>query len=276
MVPPHPSHKVRRRLLTADGVRIEAVLTDQSHRDPADVGIVVAHGFSASMDKRFNRRIIDALSHRLPVIAFDFRGHGRSDGQCTLGEREIQDVAAAVAWARTLQWKRVVTLGFSMGAAVVLRHAGELGGVDAVAAVSGPAFWNYRGTPVMRRLHFGVENRLGRVFVRRAMRTRVVPPPWPTPWPTSPVEAAGQIPPVPLLIVHGQQDPFFPDEHPRALVRSARSGAARRGLTRYEPQFWLSDFGHAEAAIPREVLDGIVDWVVNGADGGATAGRPSR
>jgi pimeloyl-ACP methyl ester carboxylesterase len=254
---------VHRRLLTDDGERIEAWAwrPAESQQPHADVGLVVAHGFAASARRAPNRRIAQRLAARLPVIAFDFRGHGGSSGSCTLGAEEIRDVAAAVRWARTLGWHRVVTVGFSMGAAIVVRHAGVVGGIDGVVAISGPAFWNYRGTPVMRRLHFGVEHPVGRQFVRRVMRTRVIEPPWPTPWPLSPEQAAAAIPPVPLLVVHGRGDPFFPEEHPRALILAAETGAARSGLSGYHPELWLEDFGHAEAAIPDPLVDRIADWV---------------
>jgi pimeloyl-ACP methyl ester carboxylesterase len=255
---------VQRLLLTTDGVRIAAQLHRVTRSDGGEVpvGLVVAHGFSAHTARENNRRIVARLAQRLPVVAFDFRGHGRSSGVCTLGDREIWDVDAAVRWARTLGWHRVVTVGFSMGAAVVVRHAGLVGGVAGAVAVSGPAFWNYRGTSVMRRLHFGVENRLGRLVVRHWMGTRVIDPPWPQPWPASPEEAAAAIAPTPFLVVHGHSDGFFPLEHPRALVRAAERGAAARGLTQWRAQLWLEDFGHAEVAVGEAICDRIADWAL--------------
>jgi len=58
------------------------------------------------------------------VVLFDFRGHGRSGGESTLGDLEIRDVAVAVAYARELGYERIATVGFSMGASIVLRQAG--------------------------------------------------------------------------------------------------------------------------------------------------------
>ncbi|WP_181788171.1 alpha/beta hydrolase, partial [Streptomyces phytophilus] len=43
-------------------------------------------------------------------------------GRSTVGDREVLDLAAAVAWARSLGHRRVATVGFSMGGSVVLRH----------------------------------------------------------------------------------------------------------------------------------------------------------
>jgi pimeloyl-ACP methyl ester carboxylesterase len=256
---------VHRSLITSDGVRIRAVYSGPASPalDDDATGVVLAHGFSGSVDKERNRRILARFAAAVPAVAFDFRGHGRSEGLSTLGDREILDVEAAVGWARSIGLRTVVTVGFSMGAAVVVRHAGVVGGVDGVVAVSGPAFWNYRGTPIMRLLHFGVEHPLGRAWVRRGMGTRVIPPPWPTPWPMAPAEAAERIPPTPFLVVHGRVDPFFPDEHPRALIRGARLGADALGLDDYRPELWLEDFGHAEAAVDDATIDRIADWVLS-------------
>ena len=96
-------------------------------------------------------------------LCFDFRGHGRSGGASTMGDKEIKDLDVVVRYARELGYQRVVTVGFSMGASIVLRHAGLLGGVDAVVSVSGPGRWYYRGTP-MRRVHWAVEHRAGRTL----------------------------------------------------------------------------------------------------------------
>ena len=80
------------------------------------------------------------------VVSFDFRGHGRSGGLSTLGDREIKDLDVAVRYASELGYQRVAAVGFSMGASIVLRYAGLVGGVDAVVSVSGPGRWYYRGT----------------------------------------------------------------------------------------------------------------------------------
>lgn len=60
-------------------------------------------------------------------MTFSFRGHGRSGGRSTVGDKEVLDLEAAVEWARSLGHSRVVTVGFSMGGSVVLRHAALYG-----------------------------------------------------------------------------------------------------------------------------------------------------
>lgn len=246
-------------MLTDDDVRLRAA---HAPGPGGDTAVVLAHGFNAGIDKVPNRQVATTLATRFPVVAVELRGHGRSGGLCTLGDKEVHDVEAAVRWARTLGYRRVATVGFSMGASIVVRHAGLVGGVDAVVEVSGPAFWNYRGTSIMRMLHFGVENPVARLWLTHVMRTRVIPPPWPEPWPASPVEAAALIPPIPFLVVHGTEDGFFPVEHPAALANAARAGAEERQVPDHT-ELWLRPFGHAEAAIPRDLLLRITDWLAS-------------
>ncbi|MFD2349301.1 alpha/beta fold hydrolase [Nonomuraea ferruginea] len=102
-------------LRTDDGVRIDAAHTPPTGSAARDVGIVVAHGFTGSWRERPARRIVHVLSAYGGVIAFDFRGHGRSGGESTVGDKEILDVAAAVRHARATGYRRVAVVGFSMG-----------------------------------------------------------------------------------------------------------------------------------------------------------------
>src|SRR5271163_4802490 len=156
-------------LVTRDGVPIEAVHLP----GPKDLAIIIAHGFTLSWQRPNVWRIASQLNPMAGAITFDFRGHGRSGGLSTLGDREIWDLEVAVAWARELGYQRIAALGFSMGGSVVLRHAGLLGGLDAVVSVSSPGRWYYRGTEPMRRVHWAVEHRLGRVVTRTLLHTRI-------------------------------------------------------------------------------------------------------
>lgn len=272
-------------LRTEDGVAIDAC-HDPDASGARELAVVVAHGFTGSWRRPAVRRVAALLSGAPSgspsgqggsnrtygtdhtdgtirtdapgiggVISFDFRGHGRSGGVSTVGDLEVLDVQAAVAWARALGYARVATLGFSMGASVVVRHAGLYGrldaGIAAVAAVSGPARWYYRGTPAMRRTHWVIERPVGRLVGRVALRTRISPVGW-DPAPAPPYELAARIAPTPLLVVHGDADHYFPVEHGEQLYAAAA-----------EPkQLWIEQgFGHAENAAPDELLRRISGWL---------------
>lgn len=234
-------------LEAADGVPIDA-----HHRNGhRDLAIVVAHGFTGSWRRPSVRRITSIFNRVGGVIGFDFRGHGASGGKSTVGDREIYDLEAAVGWARQLGYENVATVGFSMGASVAVRHAALIRGVEAVVAVSGPARWYYRGTVPMRRVHWVVERRMGRLVGRLALRTRIASAGW-DPLPEAPHEVAGRISPIPLLVVHGDSDPYFPPEHAHQLHDAAT-----------EPkELWLEKgFGHAENAAPEDLLERIANWL---------------
>jgi pimeloyl-ACP methyl ester carboxylesterase len=239
-----------RTLLTADGVPVWAV-----HHGPVEpaggVVFVVAHGFTGSAQSSSVARVRATLGEYGGVVALDFRGHGRSGGRSTVGNAEMLDLDAAVRWARLLGYDQVATVGFSMGASVVIRHAALLRGVDAVVAVSGPARWHYRGTPTMRRLHYVVQRPAGRLVARLAMGTRVDNQTW-DPVPAEPRALAGAVAPTPLLVVHGDRDRLFPLDHAEQL-------AAAGGAT---AELWVEPgFGHAEAAASDELVRRIGGWV---------------
>lgn len=238
-------------LTTADGERLHAL-----HLPGApELAVVLAHGFSGHTAKPDVRRIAVHLGRTVGVLAYDARGHGASSGRSTLGDLEVLDVDAAVAAARQLGYARVVTCGWSMGGATVVRHAAlrgqEVAGYllqsppDAVVSVSTTSRWFVKDTRPMQLLHLGVETRLGRAVVRRFMGTRVSDGGW-DPVPLSPVECVAAVAPLPLLLIHGDQDAFFTVEHPHALLAAAGDPA----------ELWLEKgFGHAEVAATPELLD---------------------
>jgi pimeloyl-ACP methyl ester carboxylesterase len=223
----------------------------QPAAEQRDLALVVVHGFTMSWQRPMTWRLLRRFNHSAGVVTFDLRGHGRSTGLSTLGDKEIDDLDVAVSYARELGYQRVATIGFSMGGSVVLRHAALRGGVDAVISVSGPGRWFYRGTVAMRRVHLAAERRLGRAFTRRVLNTRISPDGWPTPDPMPPAEAAALITPTPVLIVHGDRDIYFPPDHGQQLYDAAR-----------EPkELWMiHGFGHAERHTDDALADRLAAW----------------
>lgn len=244
----------RATLTTADGERLAAELLPGPG---VSTCVVLAHGFSGSTTRPALRKVAQGLARHSAVLAYDARGHGASSGRSTLGDLEVLDVDAAVAFAREQGYGAVVTCGWSMGGAAVLRHAALRGAAvagqpltwppDAVIAVSTASRWSARATATrpMRRLHRVVETRTGRAYARRVMRTRITDAGW-DPLPAAPVDLVGRVAPLPLLLVHGDRDSYFPLEHPHALASAAG-----------EPcELWLErGFAHAETAATDDLLD---------------------
>src|SRR5437667_5814661 len=116
---------------TKDGVRLSG--TRIGSAEPA---VVLCHGFTGWHRKPRPARFAEALSKRLTVYGFDFRGHGASGGHTTFGDLEVNDIAAVVSLARDDGHDRVATMGASLGGIAVIRHAALVGGTDAAIAVS--------------------------------------------------------------------------------------------------------------------------------------------
>jgi pimeloyl-ACP methyl ester carboxylesterase len=234
---------------SADGVPLAGV---HLFRETPERGtaLVVAHAFTHHVRHPTTRTVLAALAAEVPVVALDMRGHGRSGGRCTVGDREPLDLDTAVAAARELGYERVATIGFSLGGAVALRHAAS--GVhrpDAVVAVSSPARWYSRETAAMRRVHWLLEQPHGRL-VARALGLRldgwwaVVPP--------SPVEVVADIE-VPVLLVHIAGDRYFTAAHARAL-HAASGGRA---------ELWEEPGdGHGESGTHPDLARRIARWAL--------------
>jgi fermentation-respiration switch protein FrsA (DUF1100 family) len=102
----------------------------------------------------------------------------------------------------------------------------------------------------MRRVHWVITRPMGRLVGRYGLRTRIHDQDW-DPVPLSPVEAVPLIAPTPLLIVHGDRDPYFPVDHPQMLAAAAGEG-----------ELWLErGMGHAENAAGDELLARLGDWL---------------
>jgi len=99
--------------------------------------VVFCHGHAGSMDP--DVRYVPALHERgYNVLMFDFRGHGRSEGQhVSMGYYERQDLLGAVDYLQSRGIDRVGVLGFSMGGAVAMATASHSEAIRAVVSDGG-------------------------------------------------------------------------------------------------------------------------------------------
>jgi pimeloyl-ACP methyl ester carboxylesterase len=159
------------RVRATDGVRIAGTrLGDASPERPA---LVLAHGLLGWHRKPRLARFAEDLSPWFTVYAMDLRGHGASGGVCTYGGDEVEDVSGVVDLAREQGHRRIATMGTSMGAIAVLRHAALVGGTDHVVAISSLARWgphdddgHQRRSRTWRRLRSVTSTERGRRLVR--------------------------------------------------------------------------------------------------------------
>lgn len=195
--------------------------------------MVLLHGFAASAGKPAYARLADVLQRDSTVLAVDLRGHGRSRGASTLGDRERFDVAAAVAALRGDGHRHVTIVGASMGSTAAVHAVATGTTADALVLVSGPGFLPEEPrTAPLAALHRHWHSPLSRGAMRLGLKVRVAPP---ARW-SRPRHPADLLPDdLPTLVVHGRDDAYFPVGDARALAAGPRA------------VLWLEDdFGHAE------------------------------
>ncbi|MBW3620963.1 MAG: alpha/beta fold hydrolase [Actinobacteria bacterium] len=261
----HRAPHVETRLVTEDGTRLSGTYLPGpvGTRGPA---VVLAHGFAANRRKPAYAYLADGLAQRMSVLALDLRGHGGSGGISTLGDREALDVAAGIAWLRAYGHRWVGAVGLSMGATSVL-HAGARGApADAIVVVSATARFRMPAeTPPMQRLASVWHTPWKRHGLRALLRVRIVPP---TAW-TSPGHPEDLVAGIsaPLLVVHGDDDAYFPTDDARALAAGAAGPAA----------LWIepAGFGHAEDGITATFVEALSDAILEAHRTGRFPARPA-
>ena len=120
--------------------RLEALYRDL--QDPAAIA-VVCHPHPMGGGTLHNKVVFRAArgleSANVATLRFNFRGVGASGGRHDEGEGELEDVNAAIEWARKkLPGKKLIVGGFSFGAWVSSRAACEIPEVDAVFLIGTP------------------------------------------------------------------------------------------------------------------------------------------
>jgi len=139
-VPPETS-SIRSLLLAGPAGRLEALLNAGSQN--ATNAAVVCHPHPLYGGTLHNKVVFHAMkalnSFGFPVLRFNFRGTGLSEGEHDKGNGEVEDVRAALDWLGREFALPIIFAGFSFGAAVGLRAAYADDRVRALIALGLPA-----------------------------------------------------------------------------------------------------------------------------------------
>jgi len=152
-------------------------------------------------------------------LLFDFRGHGRSQGDYTsFGYHEREDLLGAIDLLQSKGIPRVGVLGFSLGAVVGISTAAQCPAITAVVADG--AFVRLR-----RALAQGAEERGVPRWLVRALGPSIL-------WlagrrvggdleQSDPLRWVDNIAPRALFLIHGEEDPYVSVEDVRRLYDAA-------------------------------------------------------
>jgi uncharacterized protein len=137
----HETSSIRSLFLAGPAGRLEALLNAGSPY--ATHAAVVCHPhplYGGTLHNKVVFHTMKALnSFGFPVLRFNFRGAGLSEGEHANGIGEVEDVRAALDWLERECALPVIFAGFSFGAAVGLRAAYADDRVCAVIALGLPA-----------------------------------------------------------------------------------------------------------------------------------------
>lgn len=185
-------------------------------------GLVLCHGFptrgreSPQSGKSFPE-LADRIAVELGwcVLTMNFRGCGEAEGEFSL-DGWLDDVHAAAAHLGELGVQGVWLAGFGTGGSLAVCEGARNPAVKGVAALAAPAdFDDWARNPRQlllhaRQVHVVRDPEFPPAFDQWSAALKVV----------RPVVSAGELPPRPLLVVHGDSDDLTPQADGRSLAEA--------------------------------------------------------
>lgn len=200
---------------TTDGLTLHGWFLAAKGDGPPAGSVLFLHGNAENISTHLGS-VWWMPNHGYNVLLFDYRGFGRSQGEPSIEGLHI-DFNAALAYLRSrsdIDSNRLVIFGQSMGAATTITSVAALENREGIrAVVVEGAFTSYR--------------KVAREALAGFWLT------WPLQWPLSlafdsdhnPIDAVAKISPIPLLIVHSEDDTIIPIHHGEALYAAAEPPA---------------------------------------------------
>ena len=174
----------------------------------SDKAVIILHGHGSSYD--FDLYRAPALHEAgFNVLLFDFRAHGRSEGNhMTFGYEERRDVHGAIEFLHSRGMQHIGLLGFSYGGIVSMVATPVCPEVEAIITDGGPA--RMQTAIAARGVEMGAPIWLTRplawlIISLTSLRLRV------NLFHYEPIRWVGKISPRQILFIHGEHDPYLPD-----------------------------------------------------------------
>ena len=204
---------------------------------PAKGTILYFHGNSHNIS-HFLISVIEFPSAGYNLFTFDYQGYGLSEGSPN-PEGTLADADAALEYlihGRKKDPGPLIVFGQSLGGAIALNWLGNRKPPQVAAAISESAFASYRQIAQDKMNNIGILRWFRNPFSRWFFDDRFAPKP-----------VVHHISPIPLLIVHGTQDPVVPFKHGLELFEAASQpkefwsvpeGRHTPMLGRYRERYW--------------------------------------
>lgn len=176
------------------------------------------------------------------LFVFDYRGYGKSEG---IPSRKgvYEDSVAALEYIKSrtdIDQRKIIVFGQSIGGANALTVVGRNHFKGIVGVVSESAFSSYKRVACE---HAGWLKPLAYCLISNKL---------------SPEEYIGDIAPIPLLIIHGTNDPIARYNHAKILFKKA---AEPKQLWTIEGGGHISALGPHRTTFVPELLALFVEWV---------------
>ncbi len=225
---------------TADKVELKGWLISNQNSDKI---IIALHGYPA--DKGNILPALLFLQEDFNLLFFDFRYLGESSGfYTTIGAKEVNDLLAALSFAKERGFKKIGVWGFSMGGAVALMTAHKTSDINAIVADSSYAALSLLLTEPYRNFAFfkyplAFFTRLWpRIFLGISITE------------ASPVKKIKGIK-IPILLIHSPEDEVIPFSHALLLKEALKDNP--------RAEFWFEE-GALHGEIKKEYQERIREF----------------
>lgn len=204
--------------------------------------ILFLHGNAENISTHF-RSVAWLPEQGYNVLALDYRGYGASDGLPTLaGVQQDMDAALRHLLAhQNVDPQRIVVFGQSLGGALAIFYSAHSAHREHIRAViSDSAFADYRSEAREALAHSALT--------------------WPLQWlpwllidnDYAPLDAVAQLSPIPLLLIHGEQDAVVASRHAQRLFDRAQLP---------KELLLVPDAGHIQAFARAGVREYLLDFL---------------
>lgn len=186
-------------------------------RDPNGPTVLMIHGWGSSRQGAL-KRIPGVVDHSSRIIAWDLPGHGEAPGNARMGIDEHLDALSILDSIGPCEHGLIV-MGWSMGAGISLKVCEQIQDTVNLQGVICEAIYNRPSTPARAVLALrGMPHRLNLSPAIKLLGLRLGVG---TGWRGFDREAVARQVRVPILLIHGQQDPVSPIEDAQAIKNAA-------------------------------------------------------